>query len=97
MINRSRRKFLRTAVRVSIAGTVSLTLGLLVPGKLRTALAGTEGPSEPGYEGYNPLDHLYSYIIDLHKCIGCGSCFYACPEPGAITVIEIIEDNEDNN
>ena len=19
-------------------------------------------------------------------CVGCGTCFYACPEPGAITV-----------
>lgn len=21
-------------------------------------------------------------------CIGCGACFYSCPEPGAITIIE---------
>ena len=21
-------------------------------------------------------------------CIGCGTCFYICPEPGAITVIK---------
>lgn len=21
-------------------------------------------------------------------CIGCGTCFYSCPEPGAITVIK---------
>ncbi len=21
-------------------------------------------------------------------CIGCGTCFYVCPEPGAITVIK---------
>ena len=24
-------------------------------------------------------------------CIGCGACFYTCPEPGAITVYEIEE------
>ena len=28
----------------------------------------------------NPLD-----------CIGCGSCFHQCPEPGAITIFEIEE------
>ena len=22
------------------------------------------------------------------NCIGCGSCFYQCPEPGAITIYE---------
>ncbi len=21
-------------------------------------------------------------------CVGCGACFYNCPEPGAITIIE---------
>ncbi len=26
-------------------------------------------------------------------CIGCAACFYTCPEPGAITVIKITEDN----
>ena len=26
------------------------------------------------------------------KCIGCGSCFYQCPEPGAITIFEITEE-----
>ncbi len=23
-------------------------------------------------------------------CIGCASCFYTCPEPGAVTVVEIL-------
>jgi NAD-dependent dihydropyrimidine dehydrogenase PreA subunit len=23
-----------------------------------------------------------------HGCTGCGVCFYACPEPGAITVFK---------
>lgn len=25
-------------------------------------------------------------------CIGCGACFYNCPEPGAICIIEITAD-----
>jgi len=23
-----------------------------------------------------------------HGCTGCGVCFYACPEPGALTVFK---------
>jgi 2-oxoisovalerate ferredoxin oxidoreductase delta subunit len=25
-------------------------------------------------------------------CIGCGMCFYTCPEPGAIAIIEETDD-----
>ena len=25
-------------------------------------------------------------------CIGCGGCFYSCPEPGAITIGEEVEE-----
>ncbi len=25
-------------------------------------------------------------------CIGCGGCFYSCPEPGAITIVEEVQD-----
>jgi len=27
-------------------------------------------------------------VKEPESCIGCGSCFYQCPEPGAITIIE---------
>lgn len=27
-------------------------------------------------------------VYSGNGCIGCGACFYNCPEPGAITVIE---------
>ncbi len=30
--------------------------------------------------GYHPA------VYEGHGCTGCGLCFYACPEPGAITV-----------
>jgi len=36
--------------------------------------------------GYISTEYLGS------GCIGCGNCYYACPEPGAITIIE--EENE---
>ena len=29
-------------------------------------------------------------------CIGCGGCFYSCPEPGAITIVEIVPEEEAN-
>ncbi len=25
-----------------------------------------------------------------NACIGCGGCFYTCPEPGALTIVERI-------
>ncbi|MFZ2656566.1 MAG: ferredoxin family protein [Victivallales bacterium] len=35
----------------------------------------------------------YRYVLYAGEgCVGCGSCFYSCPEPGAITVIEEIEE-----
>ncbi len=35
--------------------------------------------------------NIMGYIPVQYKgkgCIGCGNCFYACPEPGPITIIE---------
>ncbi|QSH40529.1 4Fe-4S dicluster domain-containing protein [Lentisphaerota bacterium ZTH] len=26
-------------------------------------------------------------------CIGCSACFYNCPEPGAVTIVEITEED----
>ncbi len=42
-------------------------------------------------EGFNVMG--YSTVEYVGKgCTGCGNCFYACPEPGAITIVEIVED-----
>jgi NAD-dependent dihydropyrimidine dehydrogenase PreA subunit len=35
--------------------------------------------------GYHPAEYLGE------GCIACGICFYACPEPGAITVFTLEE------
>ena len=40
------------------------------------------------------MGYLYAEYVD--GCIGCGNCFYACPEPGAVTVIEIIEEGDND-
>ena len=34
-------------------------------------------------QGYFPVDYTGS------GCTGCGFCFYACPEPGAVTVFRL--------
>ena len=38
-------------------------------------------------QGYTAVE-----TADPANCIGCGACFYQCPEPGAITIYEIVED-----
>jgi len=27
-----------------------------------------------------------------NDCVGCGICYYTCPEPGAITILREVED-----
>lgn len=36
--------------------------------------------------GFPPVQYAGS------GCVGCGSCFYTCPEPGALTIVEIVEE-----
>jgi NAD-dependent dihydropyrimidine dehydrogenase PreA subunit len=43
----------------------------------------------PGVLHLAPYLNHYGYhpaAYDGHGCTGCGLCFYACPEPGAIAV-----------
>ena len=35
------------------------------------------------HQGYHPAEY------SGHGCNGCGLCFYACPEPGAIRVYKL--------
>ena len=74
----SRRSFLRTALGATVLGGLTSALSAVVPGRIRSAMATTQLQPEPVREGYNPYEHYYSYVIDLHKCIGCGSCVRAC-------------------
>lgn len=37
----------------------------------------------------------YAYAVYASEgCIGCGACFYNCPEPGAITITQTEEDDD---
>jgi len=30
------------------------------------------------------------------ECVGCGICFYTCPEPGAITILKLEDDENES-
>ena len=74
----SRRGFLRAAMGASVLGVLSSVLSVIVPGKVKQVLASTKVQPERVRTGYDPYEHYYSYIMNLHKCIGCGSCVRAC-------------------
>jgi NAD-dependent dihydropyrimidine dehydrogenase PreA subunit len=43
----------------------------------------------------NILGYTYAEYIG-EFCTGCGFCFYACPEPGAVTVYKKIKRKGEN-
>jgi tetrathionate reductase subunit B len=73
----NRRHFLKSVFGLAAASVSAAVLSIL-PGVVRTSIGSTKVQPEPDFTAYNPREHLYSYIIDLHKCIGCGSCVQAC-------------------
>jgi len=71
-----RREFLKKGG--TIVASAFLFLGVL-PIRIPKALASTEGAAGPTPgEGYNWEEHVYAYLIDTRKCIGCGMCVRAC-------------------
>ena len=65
-----RRAFLD---RLALAGG-GVFVSILNPG-----CAGHQTPSpNPGGPDYDWNQHLYAYLIDTYKCIGCGMCVKAC-------------------
>jgi Fe-S-cluster-containing dehydrogenase component len=69
----ARRQFLGRILRLS-GGAIVLLAGAPLAGE-----AAEHGDSKPpGGEGYDWNEHLYAYLIDTAKCIGCGSCVRAC-------------------
>lgn len=71
-----RRNFLKKGCEVALS--TMMFVGLL---PFRSVAAKTnpgQTPHPAGYEGYNWEDHLYAYVIDTSKCIGCGMCVRAC-------------------
>ena len=71
-----RRDFLRMAAKG--AGGMALVMvggghSLVSANTIKEGGADRRGPME-----YDPSKHRYLYVIDVDKCIGCGSCVRAC-------------------
>ncbi len=52
----------------------------------RCVIACPKGIIEIG-SALNSMGYAYATASPF-GCIGCGACFYQCPEPGAVTVFE---------
>jgi tetrathionate reductase subunit B len=74
-----RREFLRHGARTLGVGVAAVLLYDLT--ELR-ALASDTGttlqPADEAFRKYDWTKHRYVYLVDLRKCIGCGSCVRAC-------------------
>jgi Fe-S-cluster-containing dehydrogenase component len=67
----ARRQFLAGVLRLS-GGAVVMFAGL-------SGASGSEAAAaKPPGEAYDWSEHLFAYLIDTAKCIGCGSCVRAC-------------------
>ncbi len=85
----SRRDFLKK-LREKIGGAALIIVSgevayAIVPDEAQaqeTASTGSEAPPDvsdgPDQNGYDASKHEYVYLIDITKCIGCGSCVRAC-------------------
>lgn len=72
---KTRRWFLE---RVAAASGVA---AVLVTGKNAYVLAvdaASETEAGAASRAYDPTKHQYVYLVDITKCIGCGSCVRAC-------------------
>lgn len=72
----ARREFLKLAARG--AGGMAL---VMFGGGLSLVSANAVSPTgsdRRGPLGYDPTKHRYLYLVDIDKCIGCGSCVRAC-------------------
>jgi tetrathionate reductase subunit B len=70
--DQGRREFLSNMIRLSGGALVFLA------GASAAEAATTLSKEKPKAEAYKWNEHLYAYLIDTSKCIGCGSCVRAC-------------------
>ena len=66
-----RREFLNGAIRLASGAVVFIAGG-------SNATESAPTPNVP--PGYNWNEHRYAYLVDIAKCIGCGSCVRACSQ-----------------
>lgn len=76
----TRRDFLATALKA--LPSAALFIGLMRVSPMRALASGGEATESvlgviPG-TNYDPTEHLFAYVIDINRCIGCGMCVKAC-------------------
>jgi Fe-S-cluster-containing dehydrogenase component len=59
-------------------GAVVFVAGASASEALAASAPAGEKQERPESEAYKWDEHLYAYLIDTTKCIGCGSCVRAC-------------------
>lgn len=69
-MDKGRREFLRKAGWTVLGSGLLVSFMPLVPGK---AHASSKGRA-----------HLYAYVVDIGKCIGCGKCVGACRRENSV-------------
>ena len=75
----SRRKDVPGSPCVFVQKNLCKACGLCITFCPKKVLSKGFGISEMGYE---------FTVYAGEGCTGCGTCFYVCPEPGAITVVK---------
>ncbi len=77
-----RRAFIKNVLKGVIGGSLLLVIpvGADVPEKQNPDLDGV--PEQiPGIRGrdYDISNRRFAFVVDITRCIGCGSCAYLCP------------------
>ena len=72
-----RRDFLRLAA-AGAGGVAIIMFGGGLSLVSANAVSSTDKTMRRGPFEYDPTKHHYLYLIDIDKCIGCGSCVRAC-------------------
>ncbi|MCE8423005.1 MAG: 4Fe-4S binding protein, partial [Candidatus Methanoperedens sp.] len=67
----SRREFARIGCRVIIGATAGSAI-------IESIVTNSVASEDPPKGEYDWKEHLWGYVIDTRKCIGCGRCANAC-------------------
>lgn len=74
----TRRAFLERSARALGVGTIAVVLCDLADLTAFAQEAGLATQAGDTLAGYDWTKHKYVYLVDIRKCIGCGSCVRAC-------------------
>ena len=83
-MSRDRRAFIKNVLRGSIAGSLLL---VIPAGAMDLADIPEQIPGMRKDTGTFISKRKFAFIVDITRCIGCGSCAYVCPT-NTITIEE---------